>query len=50
MESEAIVGCFMQSGSIGFIDNAMFLTEVYDVSAGIKRMGFCLVNGSIMRG
>ena len=31
--------------SIGFNDNAMFLTKVYDVSAGVKRMDFYLVNG-----
>ena len=31
--------------SIGFNDNAMFLTGVYNVSVGIKRMDFYLVNG-----
>lgn len=31
--------------SIGFNDNAMFLTEVYDVGAGVKGMDFYLVNG-----
>lgn len=31
--------------SIGFNGNAMFLTEVYDVSAGVKGMDFYLVNG-----
>jgi len=31
--------------SIGFNDNAMFLTEVYDISAGVKGMNFYLVNG-----
>ena len=31
--------------SIGFNDNAMFLTGVYGVSADVERMDFYLVNG-----
>jgi len=31
--------------SIGFNDNAMFVTEVHNVSTGVKGMDFYLVNG-----